>query len=109
MVNKIKYLLIALHVLSAFLIAVWTYTYFRYALIEKGLNAEDPKWGALAQMMGGLVLGVWGMIVLIAIIATIKQTSPRRKSAKRLVIALLGPPFYYMVASIYIPEIVVRM
>ena len=104
MADKIRNLLIALHVMCGLVIVTGCYAGLRLELSAKGMDGGDPKWEAMTDVIANLMAGSWGLLVLTAIIVAAKRVFPVSEGLKRLVYALLAPLLYFWVARIFVSE-----
>ncbi len=104
MEDKIRNVLIALHVMCGLVIVILCYTLFRLELSAEQMEDGDRHWQAMSNVIANLALGSWSLLVLTAIIVAAKRLLPMSEGLKRLVYALLTPPFYFWVARIIVAE-----
>lgn len=104
MAAQIRKLFTALHVMCGLLIIAACYAGLRLEVSAQWMEKGDPKWHAMTDVTATLMLGSWGLLVLAAIIVAAKGVFPVREGLKRLVCALLAPPFYFGVARIFVAE-----
>jgi len=104
MQDKIKNVLTALHMMCALVIVTSCYTVLRLELSAEQMEDGNPHWQAVSNVIANLAVGSWSLLVLTAIIVAAKRLLPMSEGLRRLVYALLAPPFYYWVARIVVAE-----
>lgn len=104
MEDKIRNALIVLHVMCGLVIVTLCYTLFRLELSTEQMGDRDPHWQAMSNVIANLALGSWSLLVLTALIVAAKRLLPMSEGLKRLVYALLAPPFFFWVARIAVAE-----
>ena len=104
MEDKIRNVSIALHVMCGLVIVTLCYTVLRLELSAEQMEEGDPRWQAMSNVIANLAVGSWSLLVLTAIIVAAKRLLPMGKGLRRLVYALLAPPFYFWVARIVVAE-----
>lgn len=104
MANKIRNVLIALHVMCGLVIVTVCYTGLRLELSTEQMEEGDPNWQAMTDVTAYLAVGSWSLLVLTAIIVAVKRLLSMSEGLKRLVYALLAPPLYFWVARIFVAE-----
>lgn len=105
MADKIRNVLIALHVMCGLVIVTVCYTGLRIELSAEQMEEGDPNWQAMTDVMANLAVGSWSLLVLTAIIVAAKRLLPMSEGLKRLVYALLAPLLYFLVARIFVSEL----
>lgn len=104
MAAQTRKLLTGLHVMCGLLIVAACYANIRLEVSAQWMEEGDPKWHAMTDVTANLMLGSWGLLVLTAIIVAVKRIFPVCEGLKRLVYALLAPPFYFYVARVFVAE-----
>lgn len=104
MEDKIRNVFIALHVMCGLVIVTSCYTVLRLELSAEQMEEGDPHWQAMSNVIANLALGSWSLLVLTAIIVAAKKLLPMSEGLKRLLYALLAPPFYFWVARMVVAE-----
>jgi len=65
------------------------------------MEEGDPNWQVMTDTIANLAVGSWSLLVLTAIIMAVKRLLPMSVGLKRLVYALLAPPFYLVGGHCY--------
>ena len=73
MADKIRNVLIALHVMCGLIIITVCYTGIRLESSAEQMEKGDPKWQATTDVIANLALGSWGLLILTAIILMLGQ------------------------------------